>query len=211
MAKSIPDGYHAVTPYLSLRGAAAALDFYKRAFGATEILRIPGPEGTIGHAEIRIGDSPIMLADEFAEMEFLSPLSRGGTTVHIHLYVEDADATLAQAVAAGGTLKRPARDEFYGDRTGDGRGSVRPRLAHRNASGRFVARGAASPGRSRDEKALGCMDLVTNGPGVAGVKCEPANPNISACSDPTRSQQRQPELHHAGDNERGADQDRTEN
>ncbi len=118
MAKSIPDGYHAVTPYLSLRGAAAALDFYKRAFGATEILRIPGPEGTIGHAEIRIGDSPIMLADEFAEMEFLSPLSRGGTTVHIHLYVEDADATLAQAVAAGGTLKRPARDEFYGDRTG---------------------------------------------------------------------------------------------
>ena len=118
MAKSIPDGYHAVTPYLSLRGAAAALDFYKRAFGATEILRIPGPEGTIGHAEIRIGSSPIMLADEFAEMEFLSPLSRGGTTVHIHLYVEDADATLAQAVAAGGTLKRPARDEFYGDRTG---------------------------------------------------------------------------------------------
>ena len=106
------------TTPLRPRGAAAALDFYKRAFGATEILRIPGPEGTIGHAEIRIGDSPIMLADEFAEMEFLSPLSRGGTTVHIHLYVSDADATLAQAVAAGGTLKRPARDEFYGDRTG---------------------------------------------------------------------------------------------
>ena len=111
-------GTRPLRPIRALRGAAAALDFYKRAFGATEILRIPGREGTIGHAEIRIGDSPIMLADEFAEMEFLSPLSRGGTTVHIHLYVADADATLAQAVAAGGTLKRPARDEFYGDRTG---------------------------------------------------------------------------------------------
>ena len=94
MVKSIPDGHHTVTPYLSLRGAAAAIDFYKRAFGATEIMRIAGPGETIGHAEIKIGDSPIMLADEFAPLEFLSPQSRGGS------------------------LKRPVRDEFYGDRTG---------------------------------------------------------------------------------------------
>ena len=118
MVKSIPDGHHPVTPYLSVRGAAAAIDFYKRAFGATEIMRIPGPGETIGHAEIKIGDSPIMLADEFAPLEFLSPQSRGGSTVHIHLYVDDVDATVAQAVAAGGALKRPVRDEFYGERTG---------------------------------------------------------------------------------------------
>lgn len=81
-------------------------------------MRIPGPGGTVGHAEIKIGDSIIMLADEYAEMEFLSPRSRGGTTVHIHLYVNDVDATVAQAVAAGGKLKRPVQDQFYGDRTG---------------------------------------------------------------------------------------------
>ena len=118
MVRSIPDGHHTVTPYLSLQNAAAALDFYKRAFGATELMRIPGPGGTVGHAEIKIGDSVVMLADEYVEMEFLSPRSRGGTTVHIHLYVNDVDATVAQAVAAGGKLKRPVQDQFYGDRTG---------------------------------------------------------------------------------------------
>ncbi|MCJ7597595.1 MAG: VOC family protein, partial [Methyloceanibacter sp.] len=113
MAKAIPDGYHTVTPYLSVRDAAAALDFYKRAFGAMEIMRMPGPDGKIGHAEIRIGDSRVMLADEYAAMEFLSPKSRGGTTVHIHLYVEDADTAVAEAVAAGAELKRSVQQQFY--------------------------------------------------------------------------------------------------
>jgi len=114
----IPAGYHAVTPYLSIRGAAAALEFYKKAFGAKEIMRMPGPKGDIGHAEIKIGDSRIMLADEYPEMQFLSPASRGGTTVTIHLYVTDVDAMVARAVAAGAKLTRPVADQFYGDRTG---------------------------------------------------------------------------------------------
>ena len=116
--KPIPEGYHTATPYLSVRNAAQAIEFYKQAFGATETMRFPGPDGKIGHAEFRIGDSPIMLGDEYPDMEFLSPLSRGGTTVHLHLYVEDVDARVAKAVAAGGKLKRPVQDQFYGDRTG---------------------------------------------------------------------------------------------
>jgi PhnB protein len=117
-AKPVPEGYHAVTPYLSVAGAAEALDFYKRAFGASEIMRMPGPDGKVGHAEIRIGDSRIMLADEFPGMDFLSPRARGGTPVHLHVYVEDVDARVAQAVAAGATVKRPVQDQFYGDRLG---------------------------------------------------------------------------------------------
>lgn len=112
--KPIPEGYHTATPYLSVRNAAQAIEFYKQAFGATETMRFAGPDGKIGHAEIRIGDSPIMLGDEYPDMEFLSPLSRGGTTVHLHLYVEDVDARVAKAVAAGGKLKRPVQDQFYG-------------------------------------------------------------------------------------------------
>ncbi len=114
----IPAGYHAVTPYLSIRGAAEALEFYKKAFGAKEIMRMPGPKGDIGHAEIRIGDSRIMLADEYPEIQFLSPASRGGTTVSLHLYVKDVDAMVERAVAAGAKLTRPVADQFYGDRTG---------------------------------------------------------------------------------------------
>lgn len=116
--KPIQDGYHTVTPYLSVKGAGAALDFYKRAFGATEIMRMPGPNGTIGHAEIQIGDSRIMLADEFPQMGFVGPQTRGGTSVHLHLYIEDVDGRVAQAVAAGATVKRAVQDQFYGDRTG---------------------------------------------------------------------------------------------
>ena len=89
----IPAGYNSVTPYLSIRGAAEAIEFYKKAFGAKEIMRMPGPDGKLGHAEIKIGDSRVMLSDEYEEMAFLSPQSRGGTTVHIHLYVKDVDAT----------------------------------------------------------------------------------------------------------------------
>jgi len=116
--KPIPDGYHTVTPYLVVNGAANALDFYKKAFGATELFRFPQPDGKIMHAEIKIGDSPLMLADEFPEMNARSPQSFGGSPVTIMLYVEDVDALYSQAVAAGAKPLRPVKDQFYGDRSG---------------------------------------------------------------------------------------------
>lgn len=116
--KPVPDGYHTVTPYLVINGASRALEFYKKAFGATERLRMADPSGKIGHAEIQIGDSAIMLADEYPEMGYKGPQSPGATPVSIHLYVNDVDALTAQAVAAGATVKRPVKDEFYGDRSG---------------------------------------------------------------------------------------------
>jgi len=116
--KTIPEGHHAVTPYLSVKGAASAIDFYKKAFGATEVMRMPQPDGRIGHAELTIGDSRLMLADEFPDMNFRGPHSIGGTPVHLHLYVNDVDAVVAQAVAAGAKVLRPVQDQFYGDRTG---------------------------------------------------------------------------------------------
>ena len=118
VVKPIPAGYHAVTPYLALREAGAAIDFYKRAFGARERFRMEAPGGKIGHAEIRIGDSIVMLADEFSEMDFLGPKTRGGTTVTLYLYVRNVDAVFEAAVAAGARVVRPVKDEFYGDRTG---------------------------------------------------------------------------------------------
>lgn len=118
VVRPIPQGYHAVTPYLSIRGAAQAIDFYKKAFRAKEIMRMEGPDGKLGHCEIQIGDSRVMLADEFESMAFLGPQSRGGTTVQIHLYVADVDATVARAAAAGGRIVRPVEDQFYGDRAG---------------------------------------------------------------------------------------------
>lgn len=117
-AKHIPAGYHSVTPYLIVKGAAGAIDFYKKAFGATELMRFAGPGGTIGHAEIRIGDSPIMLADEHPQMGYRSPASLGGTPVSIMLYVNDVDKVVEGAVKAGAKLERPIADQFYGDRNG---------------------------------------------------------------------------------------------
>jgi PhnB protein len=116
--KAIPEGYHTATPYLIVAGAAKAIEFYKRAFGAEEMMRMPQPDGRIGHAEIKIGDSTIMLADENPEMGARSPQSLGGSPVSILLYVEHVDTTFAQAVAAGATAQRPVADQFYGDRTG---------------------------------------------------------------------------------------------
>ena len=116
--KSIPDGYHSVTPYLSIKGAAEAIEFYKRAFSATELFRLVAPNGEIGHAEIKIGDSPIMLADPYEEGAFLNPRSLGGSSVGLHVYVEDVDALFVQAVDAGAKAVRPVQDQFYGDRTG---------------------------------------------------------------------------------------------
>lgn len=115
--KPVPDGYHTATPYLIIRHAADAIEFYKRAFGATEIMRMADPGGKIGHAEIRIGDSSIMLCDEFPDMDLRSPDSTGSPVI-IHLYVNDVDALVKQAVDAGAQVLRPVEDQFYGDRGG---------------------------------------------------------------------------------------------
>jgi PhnB protein len=116
--KKIPEGYQSVTPYLSIDGAARAIEFYKRAFNATEMFRLEAPGGMIGHAEIKIGNSPIMLADSCEESGFRHPRLLGGSSVGLHVYVEDVDALFAQAVAAGAKMVRPVQDQFYGDRTG---------------------------------------------------------------------------------------------
>jgi PhnB protein len=116
--KPVPDGYHSVTPYLIVKGADRAIDFYRKVFRASERMRMDGPNGTIGHAEIEIDDSVIMLADEFPDMGFRSPQSLGGAGVSLHLYVKDVDACFNQAVAAGAKALRPVQDQFYGDRSG---------------------------------------------------------------------------------------------
>ena len=118
MVQAIPAGYHNITPYLIVRNAAAAIDFYKKAFNAVELMRFPGPGGKIMHAEVKIGDSPVMLADEMPEEGHVGPQTLGGVGVSMMLYVEDVDTRFAQAIAAGATIKRPVEDQFYGDRTG---------------------------------------------------------------------------------------------
>ena len=115
--KPIPEGYHSVTPYLVMKGAAEAIEYYKKAFGAIELFRMDH-EGKIGHAEIKIGDSHIMLADEHAEMGHVGPQTLGGTPVSLMVYVEDVDKTYPQAIAAGGQELKPLQDQFYGDRSG---------------------------------------------------------------------------------------------
>lgn len=116
--RPVPEGFHSVTPYLAVDDAAGAIAFYKKAFGATEVMRMPAPGGKVGHAEIEIGGSRIMLADEHPDMNFRGPKAIGGTPVNLHLYVEDVDAVARQAVAAGARELRPVKDQFYGDRTG---------------------------------------------------------------------------------------------
>jgi len=117
MVKPIPEGYHSVTPYLIVDDAKAAIEFYKQAFGATEKFRLPMGD-RIGHAEIRIGDSFVMLADEFPDMGHLGPKARGGTTVSLMIYVEDVDRAFKQAIEAGGKAERPVENQFWGDRMG---------------------------------------------------------------------------------------------
>ena len=116
--KPIPDNYRRVTPYLVVNGASEAIDFYKNVFGATEIMRMPSPGGKVGHAEIKLGDSIVMLADESPEMGHRSPKTLGGSPISLLLYVEDVDRTVDRAVASGAKLTRPVADQFYGDRTG---------------------------------------------------------------------------------------------
>jgi len=120
--KPIPDGYHTVTPYLIVKGAARAIDFYKQAFGATEIMRVPGPNNTVMHAELKIGDSVIMLADEQgtpAGAEYRSPQSIGGSPVSLMIYVPEVDKTFKQAISLGSQSKRDVQNQFYGDRSGN--------------------------------------------------------------------------------------------
>ena len=115
--RTIPEGYHSVTPYLIVNGAEEAIRFYEQAFGATEMLRLP-MGGKIGHAEVRIGDSIVMLSDEWPDYGKLGPTSRGGSTSGLMIYLEDVDAAFERAVAAGATVERPVEDQFYGDRSG---------------------------------------------------------------------------------------------
>jgi PhnB protein len=118
-AKVIPEGYHSINPYLVVRNAARAIDFYKKAFGAEERFRMQGPDGkSIVHADLKIGDSTFMLAEESAEMKAHSPESIGGSPVSMYVYVKDVDAVFNQAVSAGATVLNPVKDQFYGDRSG---------------------------------------------------------------------------------------------
>jgi len=114
----LPQGYHNVTPYLIIDGAAAALDFYRTAFGAQEVMRMPSPDGRIGHAEILVGTSHVMLADEHPDMGYRGPQAYGGTPVSLMVYVPDVDATFAKAISAGATELRAIANQFYGDRSG---------------------------------------------------------------------------------------------
>ena len=116
--KAIPAGHHTVAPYLAIKDGAKALEFYKRAFGATESYKLLLPDGRLGHAEIRLGDSLIMLSDEFPEYGGKAPPTLGGSPVSIHLYVEDVDAFFKRALAAGAKERKPVTDQFYGDRSG---------------------------------------------------------------------------------------------
>lgn len=118
MVQAIPADYAGVTPYLIVRDGTRAIDFYKKAFGATELMRFPGPDGKIGHAEVKIGDGVVMLADENPAMGHKSPQTLGDTAISLLFYVADVDAQFAKAVAAGATVKMPVKDQFYGDRSG---------------------------------------------------------------------------------------------
>jgi PhnB protein len=114
--KAIPDQYRGATPYLCVDDGAQAMEFYQKAFGATELMRMPMPNGKLGHAEVKIGEAIVMLADEFPEMNFRSPRSIGGTPVNIMVYVENVDELVGRAERAGAKILRPPADQFYGDR-----------------------------------------------------------------------------------------------
>ncbi len=118
MVNPIPDGYPRVTPYLIVDGADAAIDFYKSVLGASERMRMDGPDGRVGHAELEIGDSVVMLADEHPEMDIRGPKTVGGTPVSLHVYVEDTDGVFARALESGASVLQAVEDKFYGDRSG---------------------------------------------------------------------------------------------
>jgi PhnB protein len=115
--KPVPEGYRNVTPYLCIKGAADGIDWYATIFGAKERMRLAAPDGTLGHAEIEIGDSVVMLADEYPDIGFVSPKTLGGSAAHLMVYVDDCDATVDAAVKAGARVVQPAENKFYGDRS----------------------------------------------------------------------------------------------
>ncbi len=117
-ANPIPEGYHSLTPYLAVEDASRAIEFYKEAFGAEEVVRMPGPDGSVAHAELQIGDSKLMLSDPFPQSNVRPPTERGGPTASVFMYVEDADATFERAQDAGATVVAPLEDMFWGDRFG---------------------------------------------------------------------------------------------
>src|SRR5882724_3304990 len=142
--KRVREGSHTVTPYLIVRNATRAIGFYREAFGAEELFRLKEPGGKIGHAELRLGDSTIMLADEYPDFGALSPAAIGGSPVRLHLHVDNVDAVMRRAIAAGATELRAAKDEFYGERAGmlaDPFGPVVHRHSHR---GRLAGGDAAA-------------------------------------------------------------------
>jgi PhnB protein len=118
MTQPVPDGYHTVTPYLTVANASEAIEFYKRAFGAEETVRMNGPDGSIGHAELQIGDSKLMLSDPFPQSSVQAPTTVGATTASVFLYVDDVDAAFGRAVDAGAKVEMPLEDMFWGDRFG---------------------------------------------------------------------------------------------
>jgi PhnB protein len=118
MPNPIPEGYSRVSPYLIVNGGAKAIDFYCSVLGASERMRMPAPDGRIGHAELQLGDSIVMLADENPAMDIRGPVAFGGTPVSLHVYVEDSDAVFERALGAGARALRPVEDRFYGDRSG---------------------------------------------------------------------------------------------
>jgi PhnB protein len=118
MTKPVPEGFHSLNAYLAVDDAAGAIDYYKQAFGAKERSRLPGPDGKIGHAELQIGDSIVMLSDPFPQSSYTAPKQLGGTTTGLLLYTEDVDATVQKATDAGGTISMPVQDMFWGDRFG---------------------------------------------------------------------------------------------
>jgi PhnB protein len=116
--KPIPEGYQVLTPYLVCKDAARAIEFYKNVLGATEKMRMPAPDGKVGHAELQFGSSQLMLADEYPEMGYRGPQAFGGSPVTLHLYVDDVDAVFKRAVSAGAKERQPVENKFYGDRSG---------------------------------------------------------------------------------------------
>ena len=155
--KPIPEGYHSVTPYLVMRDASRAIDFYKRALGATEKYRFDAPGGKIAHAEITVGDSVIMLADEMPDSGYRGPQSLGGTAVSLMVYVEDVDSQFKRAIDAGATIKQPLTDQFYGDRSGtleDPFGHVWTIATHKEdvSQDELVKRAAAAHKKTAQEK-----------------------------------------------------------
>ncbi|MFF9912721.1 VOC family protein [Streptomyces sp. NPDC013457] len=157
--KPVPEDYPSVTPYLCVDGAAAAIDFYVSVLGADERMRMPAPGGRIGHAELALGTSMIMLADEFPDIGFRSPKAVGGTPVTLHVYVEDVDAVFARALAAGATELSPVKDEFYGDRTGQ----FEDPFGHRWSVATHVEDVAPEEMEKRAQEALRSLDSPPDG------------------------------------------------